>query len=77
VLETVLGIQILMFLGLQDPDPDPLVRGTDPGLDPTLKILPFSHNDCKIGFTHKNFSKKFKFLRLKIMCLRISYKNKI
>jgi hypothetical protein len=33
----VLGIRIRkirMFLGLQDPDPDPLVRGTDP--DPSL-----------------------------------------
>ncbi len=28
----------LMFLGLSDPDPDPLVRGTDPGSapDPSL-----------------------------------------
>jgi hypothetical protein len=23
-----------MFLGLQDPDPDPLFRGTDPSQDP-------------------------------------------
>jgi hypothetical protein len=28
----VLGIRIHMFLGLQDPDPDPLVRGKDPDL---------------------------------------------
>jgi hypothetical protein len=28
-----------MFLGLLDPDPDPLVRGTDPDSDPD----PFSH----------------------------------
>jgi hypothetical protein len=37
-------IQIRMFLGL--PDPDPLVRGTDPDLAPDrirLRILPFSH----------------------------------
>ncbi len=27
----VLGIGIRMFLGLMDPDPDPSVRGTDPG----------------------------------------------
>jgi hypothetical protein len=37
----VLGIRIRrirMFLGLQDPDPEPLVRGTDPdqALDPSL-----------------------------------------
>ncbi len=25
-----------MFLGLQDPDPDPLVRGMDPDPDPAL-----------------------------------------
>jgi hypothetical protein len=25
-----------MFLGLLDPDPDPLVRGMDPDLDPAL-----------------------------------------
>jgi hypothetical protein len=36
----MLGIQIgiLMFLGL--PDPDPLVKGTDPDM---IWILPFSH----------------------------------
>ncbi len=36
-LEAVLGIRIrriLMFFGLQDPDQDPLIRGTDP--DPSL-----------------------------------------
>ncbi len=27
---------IHMFLGLQDPDPDPLVRGMDPDPDPAL-----------------------------------------
>jgi hypothetical protein len=26
-----------MFLGLQDPDPDPLVRGTDP--DPSIFLI--------------------------------------
>jgi hypothetical protein len=25
-----------MFLGLLDPDPDPLVRGMDPDLDPSI-----------------------------------------
>jgi hypothetical protein len=29
----VLQIQIHMFLGLLDPDPDPLVRGMDPESD--------------------------------------------
>ncbi len=29
-----------MFLGLLDPDPDPLVRGMDPDPDPALDPLP-------------------------------------
>jgi hypothetical protein len=36
---TVLGIRIRrirMFFGLQDPYPDPLVRGKDPDPDPSL-----------------------------------------
>ncbi len=28
--------RIHVFLGLQDPDPDPLVRGMDPDPDPAL-----------------------------------------
>ncbi len=28
--------RIHMFLGLQDPDPDPLVRGMDPDPDPSI-----------------------------------------
>jgi hypothetical protein len=36
----VLGIRIRMFLSFQDPDPDPLDRGTDPALtlapDPSI-----------------------------------------
>ncbi len=31
-----------MFLGLQDPDPDPLVRGMDPDPDPALDPDPGS-----------------------------------
>jgi hypothetical protein len=31
-----------MFLGLPDPDPDPLVRGTDPAPD----LSPFSPKMC-------------------------------
>ncbi len=64
----MLGIRIRMFLG----DPDPLVRGTDP--DPSLFLLmrwADWNNACK------NCSKKIKFLRLKIMCLWVSYKKKI
>jgi hypothetical protein len=41
VLSTVLRIRIHrihMFLGLLDPDPDPLVRGMDPDLDPDPSI---------------------------------------
>ncbi len=29
-----------MFLGLPDPDPDPLVRGMDPDTDPALDLNP-------------------------------------
>jgi hypothetical protein len=29
-----------VFLGLLDPDPDPLVRGMDPDPDPALDPLP-------------------------------------
>jgi hypothetical protein len=39
MLETVLRIRIAMFLGLLDPDPDPLVRGTDPAPDPEPSII--------------------------------------
>jgi hypothetical protein len=60
-----------MFLGLQDPDPDPLVRGTDSDPDPSL----FGNNGCKLGFQHKILAID-KFLRLKIMCLWVSYIKK-
>jgi hypothetical protein len=30
-----------MFLGLLDPNPDPLVRGMDPDLENLLKVLLF------------------------------------
>jgi hypothetical protein len=40
-IEAVLGIRIRMFFGIQDPEPDPPVRDTDP----------FSqYNACKIKF---------------------------
>ncbi len=35
-LAAVLRIRIHMFLGLLDPDPDPLVRGIDPDPDPSI-----------------------------------------
>ncbi len=31
--------RVRMFLGLSDPKPDPLVRGTDPAPDPSLKRM--------------------------------------
>ncbi len=55
-----------MFLRLQDPDT--LARGMDPGPDPSLfsqRCWADWNNACKI-----------KFLRLKIMYLRVSYKKK-
>ncbi len=36
VYKPVLLIRIHVFFGLQDPDPDPLVRGMDPDPDPAL-----------------------------------------
>jgi hypothetical protein len=30
------SIEIHMFLGLLDPDPDPLVKGMDPNQDPSI-----------------------------------------
>jgi hypothetical protein len=35
----VLQIRIHVFLGLLDPDPDSLVRGTDPAPDPDPSII--------------------------------------
>ncbi len=31
--------RIQMFLGHKDPDPDPLVRGMDPGMDPDPSVI--------------------------------------
>jgi hypothetical protein len=62
-----------MFLG----HPDPLVRGTDP--DPSL----FSYKGVErteIMLEKQNLNTKYEkiiFLRLKIMCLWVSYKKKI
>ncbi len=38
-LISVLGIRIRMFLGLQDPDPDLSVKGTDPAPDTSLSEI--------------------------------------
>ncbi len=38
-LPAVFGIRIHMFLGLPDPDPDPLVRCMDPDWDPDPYII--------------------------------------
>ncbi len=68
---SIISARIRMFLGL--PDLDPLVRGTDPDLS-------FCHKSVKrteIMLANKNlsqnFRKKITFLRVKIMCLRVSY----
>ncbi len=47
-----MGIRVRKFLGLQDPDPDPLVRGADP--EPSL----YWNNACKTGILAKNESFK-------------------
>jgi hypothetical protein len=36
MLKAVLRIRIRMFLGLLDPDPDPLVKGMDPDPDRSI-----------------------------------------
>ncbi len=58
----VLGIR--MFLALQDPDR--IVGGTDP--DPSLSEIMLAKQD----FVTQICSQKIKFLKLKIMCLRVS-----
>jgi hypothetical protein len=62
-----------MFLGL--PDPDPLVRGMDP--DPDSSLSQKGVEWTEIMLVKQNFSNKLNFLRLKIMCLRVSYKKKL
>ncbi len=39
----MLRIRICMFLGLQDPDPDPLVRGADPDSVPHQNVTDPQH----------------------------------
>ncbi len=56
--------RIRMFLGLLDPEPDPLIRGTDPASDPGSGSFPFlikmlsrlkygTGNASKIKILHK------------------------
>jgi hypothetical protein len=53
-----------MFLGLQDPDPDPLVRGMDP--DPALDPDPLSScKNSKKNLDSFYFVTLFDFLSLK------------
>ncbi len=56
-----------MFLGLLDPDPDPLVRGMDPDPDPALDpgILLSSCKNSKKTFDSYFFVTLFDFLSLK------------
>jgi hypothetical protein len=64
-------------LGL--PYPDPLVRGTDSDPDPSLfliKVLGGLKDCLQNKILTQNVSRKLKFLRLKIMRLWVSYKEK-
>jgi hypothetical protein len=48
-------------------------------LEVWIRILPFSHRDVErteIMLAKYNHNKKIKFLRLKTMCLRVSFKKK-
>jgi hypothetical protein len=49
-----------MFLGLQDPDPDPLVRGMDPDPDPSIIM-----KNSKKNLDSYYFVTLFDFLSLK------------
>jgi hypothetical protein len=42
-----------MFLGLQDPDPDPLVRGKDLAPDPSFDEILLEKYDFKTKFSKK------------------------
>ncbi len=57
-----------MFLGLQDPDPDPLVRGMDPDPDPALDPDPdpsIIMQNSKKSLDSYYFVTLFEFLSLK------------
>jgi hypothetical protein len=73
----VLGIRIRfgIFKGL--PDPDTLVRGIvpDPAQDPDSSLSHFSIEQTYIMLANKILAKNY-ILRLKIICLWISYKKK-
>jgi hypothetical protein len=53
-----------MFLGLPDPDPDPLVRSMDPDQDPLWIRIRILLSSCKNS--KKNFVTLLDFLFLKI-----------
>jgi hypothetical protein len=59
----VLGIRIRMFLGLQDPDPDPLVRGADPDPAPSLLL---SKKSYKKKYRNNFFFASLKSLRKEV-----------
>ncbi len=71
--KSVLRVRIRMFLGF--PDPDPLITGMDSYGSSSRISWADWNNAWKIKIWHKNC--KTKFLRMKIMCLRVSYKKKI
>jgi hypothetical protein len=54
-----------MFLGLLDPDPDPLVRGMDPDSDPALDPDPSIIINRKKNLDSYYFVTLFDFLSLK------------
>ncbi len=63
-----------MFLGLQDPDPDPLVRGMDPDPDPAMDpepdpsiIMQKKAKNSKKNLDSSFFGTLFEFLSLKMM----------
>jgi hypothetical protein len=61
------------------PGSDPLVRGMDPGSGPSFSLKGVERTGrllAKLNFNTK-FQQKINFLRLKKMCLWVSYKKKI
>jgi hypothetical protein len=55
-----------MFLGLPDPEPDPLVKGMDPAPDPApslilIKVLNVLKDSLLNKILTQNFSKKLNF----------------
>jgi hypothetical protein len=71
IVQPVLGIRICMFLGLPDPELDPLVResGSFPFL---IKVLSGLIKCLQNNYFNTKFSQKNQFLRLQLMCLQVS-----